>query len=63
MASFVIVFPLRVFDEEFYLLNNDSKNSLPFKLSMRLGVVVGRWAFKCLAVVFMVFCWKGLRNS
>ena len=64
MASFVIAFPVRVFDEEFYLLSNDSINFLPFKLSIRLGWCFGgalavRWEFKRLVIVFMVFWWQG----
>ena len=56
MASVVIAFPVRVFDEEFYLLNNDSSNFLPFKLSMRLG-----WYFGgALGVQTLGYCLYGV---
>jgi len=32
-----MAFPVRVFDEELYLLSNDITNLLPFKLLIRLG--------------------------
>ena len=46
MASFVIAFPVRGFDEEFYLLSNGIINLFLFKLLMRLERIVcfgGAW--------------------